>query len=361
MSERPTLSVLVPSYNHGRFLPECLAGILAQTQPPDEIIVLDDGSTDDSVAVVEEVMRRAPQMQLARHTANRGPVPTHNELLALAKGDYVLFTAADDVLLPNCIAEILDLLQRHPTAGICSGLLLATDEEGKDAELFPTPVVATQPKYLPPDAVRRLLLLIGHWTVGATTAYRRDALQEAGGFHPDLGSFCDSFAQQVLALRYGACFVPAPLSVWRILPNSWSSASLQDLEARRALVDTATAAMGAEHLGGLFPEGYVRRWRREAFLAAAIDNARRPDPTTLAERLNAIHPPGSLRERLALAVLPRDPGQYWPLTRALLFTRYLPVQVLTRRFALFAARLPKVRRRVDRGRSAFAARDRTGP
>ena len=79
----PTLSVVVTNYNHARYLPTALRCILGQSVQPLEVLVIDDGSTDNSIVVIEEIARREPLVNLLPNERNRGVAYTFNRGLAL--------------------------------------------------------------------------------------------------------------------------------------------------------------------------------------------------------------------------------------------------------------------------------------
>jgi glycosyltransferase involved in cell wall biosynthesis len=98
----PLVSILIPAYNAERFLAETLASALAQTWPRTEIIVVDDGSTDDTLAVARRF--EGPRV-LVTTQANQGAAASRNNALALSQGDYVQWLDADDLLSPDKIAK----------------------------------------------------------------------------------------------------------------------------------------------------------------------------------------------------------------------------------------------------------------
>src|SRR5437879_10432527 len=100
MAAAPTLSVVLPNFNHARLLPRAIRGLLAQERPADEILVVDDGSTDDSLSVIEAIAAVTPSITLLRNETNRGVIPTLARGLRAAQGRYVYFAAADDWVLP---------------------------------------------------------------------------------------------------------------------------------------------------------------------------------------------------------------------------------------------------------------------
>src|SRR5260221_14302308 len=114
----PTLSVILPNYNHAEHLPTCLGALLAQSAPPTEIILIDDGSSDTSVNVIKDFRARNPTIKFFQNDKNRGVSFTVNRGIDLAIGEYSFFLAADDKVLPGFLEKSLRLLASYPQAGI---------------------------------------------------------------------------------------------------------------------------------------------------------------------------------------------------------------------------------------------------
>src|SRR2546427_4547602 len=117
--ELPRLSVVLPNYNHGAYLPAALTGLLQQSSPPFEIIVIDDASADNSKQIIEEFARKSPSIRVFHHERNQGAVAGMNHGLELARGEYVFFTASDDEVVPGLFEKSLRLLAQHPEAALC--------------------------------------------------------------------------------------------------------------------------------------------------------------------------------------------------------------------------------------------------
>jgi len=262
------LSVVLPNFNHARFLPEALESLLTQSLPPDEILVVDDASTDGSVDLISGWSLRDPRVRLLRNDTNQGPAVGMNRGLALANGDWVLFSAADDRVLPDLFARSLRLLASHPEAGLCTSLSRVIDDQGRDLGVYASPRVLAQEGFLSSLRCLRALQVCGPWFMGNTAIYRREALQAAGGFHPELRSLCDGFACQLLALRHGACFIPEPLACWRKTVDGYAASDNADWQGRFRLRERAAELMRASH-ADVFPEAYVSHWERQSRYAAA--------------------------------------------------------------------------------------------
>lgn len=111
-----TFSVLINNFNYGRFLPETISSVANQTRRPDEVIVVDDGSTDESPAILENLRQTHPWLRI--HTQpNSGQLSAMRAGIRLATGDWCFFLDADDLWEPTHLAEAEENLLRHPVAG----------------------------------------------------------------------------------------------------------------------------------------------------------------------------------------------------------------------------------------------------
>lgn len=112
------VSVLIPLYNHERFISQCLDSVIKDPYPSKEIIVLNDGSTDHSLDVVQEWHSKNSDKISFNFTlktrANKGICRTLNELVSMAQGEFIAILASDDFLLPGGIQARVDYLQEHP-------------------------------------------------------------------------------------------------------------------------------------------------------------------------------------------------------------------------------------------------------
>ena len=108
----PSVSIAIICFNYGRFLVECLDSCLAQTHRPDEIVVVNDGSTDETAQILDAYAARAPQVRPI-HQPNAGICSATNAALAACSGDVVLLLDADDALEPERTEKVLAALRRR--------------------------------------------------------------------------------------------------------------------------------------------------------------------------------------------------------------------------------------------------------
>jgi hypothetical protein len=314
----PAISVVVTNYNHGRYLPQSLDAILAQTVAPAELIIIDDASTDNSREIIASYQARHGFIRVVQHETNQGVLPVISRALTEARGDYMLSTAADDWILPRLLEQAGALFARYPAAGLCSALSLVTDERGAPPRIFPTPSPLKEPGYIPPAQARELLLEDDSWFMGNTVVLNRKAALAMGGFRQELRSLCDSFLYRQLSLQHGACFVPEPLGVWRRLPTGYSSATLANFGQMSAMMAAARQAM--RESPELFEPEYIRRFegRWRYAITLGLDPAAPGAPATLLQALD--HP--SWLDRLALLL-----ARHRLLARPYLFLRTRPFDI----------------------------------
>ena len=227
----PRISVIIPNYNHGQFLPRCLTALLQQSVPPSEIIVVDDASTDNSMAVLNSFAQQHPILRVYSNERNAGVHLSMNRGLGLAQCDYVFFAAADDEVRPGLFEHSVRMLRAHPQAGLCSGMCewrcVRTGLAWHMGAGMPR-----QPCYLAPAEMVSLSQDGRLAIFGPTAVYKKSALVEAGAWIPELRWFCDFFGSYVVGFRYGICHVPEVLATFNLHPTSYYHSARSRAERR---------------------------------------------------------------------------------------------------------------------------------
>ncbi|MGD2064688.1 MAG: glycosyltransferase, partial [Nitrospirota bacterium] len=214
MADTAAISVVIPVYNGAAFVADAVASVRAQTGPVQEIIVVDDGSTD---ATAEAVLGLGEGVSYL-YQENRGPGAARNRGVAAATGDWIAFLDADDRWTEGKLADQLDYLRQHPDVVMVSGDMGEIDGEGKilvesvlarhgQLERFR----ALDGRHIP-AAVRELLA--ANFIPTGTVLVRRDVLVEVGGFHPYLRYGEDLELWCRIAARYPIACLPEIL-MWR--------------------------------------------------------------------------------------------------------------------------------------------------
>ena len=123
MTSAPVFSVCVPAYNYGRFLPQCIESVLAQTLPDWELVITDDGSTDDTEAIVTRYARSDARIRYVKNPGRLGMTPNLGRAASLGRGRYLKMLCADDWLAPRCLAAFHEVMEAN------AGVVLATSAE----------------------------------------------------------------------------------------------------------------------------------------------------------------------------------------------------------------------------------------
>jgi GT2 family glycosyltransferase len=262
---RPNVTLVVPNYNHAHYLPESLGSIAAQTRSPDRVLIIDDCSTDDSVAVISRFLADHPNWQLIRHETNQGVVRGQNEALALAETGWIGFLGADDALHPTYLEKALAAAEAAPEAGlICACCEIIGPAQGR--MLRPMMLPAQASTMMTPADVRQILLAGDNYFSGTVSLYRCAALRALGGFDVKLGSLSDAFLARRLALTYGFYFLADILGYWRIHGQNYSTATATDpVKLADKLAEVRAEIAGSE----LFPPGYATLFERRTRFGAA--------------------------------------------------------------------------------------------
>ena len=232
----PRFSVIVPVYNAARYLPACLDSLLLQQDaPPFELLLIDDGSTDESGALIDRCAAEHPGRVAALHTANQGPILARREGIVRARGEYLLFADADDLLRRDCLA-VVDARLRETGADLLIYNFAAFDEGA-------APV--TEPPVFPDGSVfegadKRAVYgaLIDSWRLNNLwfKAIRRQLMQADD---TDYSAFSDNpMGDDLLMSLYPVteasriAYCSAPLYLYRNAPGSLTR-RLDDLRYRR--------------------------------------------------------------------------------------------------------------------------------
>ena len=166
------VSVVIPCFNQGRFLREAIDSILAQTIRPDRIIVIDDGSTDDTAAVAAEY----PQVDYV-FQKNRGLSGARNAGLRLLTTEFVLFHDSDDILTPTAIEQCLMAHKKHPKAAFVYGGYWWVDENRR---FVGEELAKPQTDHFGALLAKNYIMMHG------TVMYRTEILRASGGFDENL-------------------------------------------------------------------------------------------------------------------------------------------------------------------------------
>jgi glycosyltransferase involved in cell wall biosynthesis len=205
---RPTVSVLIPSYNHARFLPAALQSVFDQTFTDYEIVVVDDGSTDGSVELLQQYGERIRLFT----QPNRGTYPTLNRCIAESKGRYLAILNSDDLWAPTKLEKQVAVLEAQLQVG-----LVHTDGRFIDGEgniLEGNPLGFEWPRTPSGNIIEALVRC--NKIIASSVLIRRECFERLGGFREDLFGSGDWEMWFRVALEYDIAFIDEPLTFYRV-------------------------------------------------------------------------------------------------------------------------------------------------
>lgn len=233
------ISVVIPLYNKAAEIGRAVRSVLAQTLPPREVIVVDDGSTDGGADVVE---RMASSVVRLVRQENRGVSAARNRGIAMASGRYVALLDGDDRWLPQYLEQVWRLIARYPDCGAYgTGFMVDT---GGRLTVGDTPRADGIVDFFRESMTRYVL-------IPSAATLRRDLVMDVGGFPEGMRMGEDQWLWTVLARRAAVAFTPQPLAVYSRTASNRSAAIFRPESTSHSLYelyDPAAEAMSNEYI-----------------------------------------------------------------------------------------------------------------
>jgi glycosyltransferase involved in cell wall biosynthesis len=185
----PLISVIIPFYNHNKYVKQTLDSVLADTYPNKEIVIINDGSSDpDDSQITEWIEQHQGILAITyRKRDNKGITKTLNEMLSMAKGDYIAHIASDDFFINNTFTERVKLLQSHPQKLMLLSDAITVDDHGN--QLYKSAMFeqrgGKKEFYFTDKGLKREI--IKRWcVVGPTTFIDKRLFNQIGGYDENL-------------------------------------------------------------------------------------------------------------------------------------------------------------------------------
>jgi glycosyltransferase involved in cell wall biosynthesis len=208
------VSVIIPTYNHGNYIFDAIQSVLAQTYSEYEIIVVDDGSTDNTRKTLESLVGLSNFRYV--YQANQGQSVARNHGIRLAKGKYISFHDADDLSAPTKLEKQAAYLDSHPAVGLVHSGFSKFDNSGND--LGYRDVTKIKGWFYPG------ILLEWEVLIGTTSVMvRAEVFHEVGLFDQQMLRAQDLDMWRRIARKFPLGVIPEPLSMYRVHPSNESS------------------------------------------------------------------------------------------------------------------------------------------
>ncbi|MBW4475837.1 MAG: glycosyltransferase [Tolypothrix brevis GSE-NOS-MK-07-07A] len=226
----PKVSVIIPSYNHEKFVAEAIQSVLNQTYQDFEIVITDDGSADNTVNIIKQFTD--PRIRLFCFAKNRGAAVAANNCLKESKGEYIAMLSSDDVFVPDKLAKQVSFLEEHPEVSAVFSYAQIIDENGND---FAQENHFYKQIFIQPN--RNRFEWLNHFFYKGNCLCHPSALIKKKCYE-DVGKYDERFAQLPdfdfwirLCMKYEIYIMPEELIKFRIRDNE-ANASGNRPEAR---------------------------------------------------------------------------------------------------------------------------------
>lgn len=249
---KPSVDVVIPCYNYGRYLERCVQSVLSQEGVDVRILIIDDLSKDNSVEVAERLVAADKRVNLLKHVVNKGLVETANDgVIDWARAKYTLLLSADDALTAGALRRATSVMEAHPEVGMAYGMALVFAE---DREMAPTedPRSFDYRLITGGEFIKRACT---DWCgVASPTALVRTEVQHlVGGLDPRFPHTCD----MEIWLRLATCSDVAALSTTQAyyrrhetnMSTAYMDRPLTDLREQLATVEAVLGVWGKDMPG----------------------------------------------------------------------------------------------------------------
>lgn len=225
------ISVLMPCYNHGKYLEQAIKGVLGQSYGDFELILIDDGSTDDSYDIMRAYASGDRRIKTIHSEENQGADEAFQAGMEMARGDFYSGCAADDYLCDdNFFKKVITHLDGSSAAG-CYGV--AKRIRGDDESTIDLIGSGSKIGYIAPREFIDSFLSRTSFVTGFSAVWNMDFIDFVGGFPSKLGPQADYFINHVLPAKWGAYFIQDVTTVVRVFPDGYSSSAKTEDKIRR--------------------------------------------------------------------------------------------------------------------------------
>jgi glycosyltransferase involved in cell wall biosynthesis len=233
------VTLVTPNYNHARYLPEYFEAILSLSRTPDEIIIVDDGSTDNSTEIIKSYENKVPNLVLLRNKKNRGLHFTINYGIDNAKYDLVALSAADDFLLPDFFDKCISTFEKDPDLVLVfTNSLIFEDRKPysfRKISYYP----AQGPSIFTPDELVRICKNYPAFTITSNSCmYRKEVLLKCGKHDGELFNLSDFYLVVQICFSYKIAHIPDHLAAFRFVDNSYGRSFRFNFKKRWSLLSS---------------------------------------------------------------------------------------------------------------------------
>lgn len=232
------ISAIVPNYNDAVLLPNAINSLLKQTEALTEIIIIDDGSTDNSLDIINNFIDKHPHIRLIQHEKNQGVCAALNHGIEQATGDYVILCAADDSYNDNMVALAKQAIRKTPRVGLICGDAIVSRFDMANSFKRTLPY-SKKNDWITPDEFQCLAKrgYVG-FNGGGGMLMKRQAILEAGMLYPELRWHCDWLLYFAIAMHHGIYYIDEIFIHIQMRQKSYSEGKRNWKIQKQVMLDT---------------------------------------------------------------------------------------------------------------------------
>ncbi len=254
----PTVDIIVPAYNAAAFLPAALDSVIAQTFPDWRIILVDDGSQDNTPEIAGAYSSRLGEKLLYIRQSNAGLPAARNTAIRSASAELMALLDADDVWLPRRLELSVAAFSGRPQVGLSYGFNARIDPDGQVIDTF------TRPNAHAEGSVARYIYMRELDLPCPTVTFRRKAALEVGLFDETLRASEDRDMWVRIAQRYQAALIPEVIAHYRVSPQAMTTDPERMFRAQMQFIDKHYGQPGCDWRARRVALGWIYRQRAEA-------------------------------------------------------------------------------------------------
>ena len=229
-----TITVVIPNFNHGHLIEDSVLSTFEQSVPPDEIIIVDDGSTDDSIPRIRKLEEKIPSVRLIPLSKNQGAIRAGNLGAKEAKSEIIFFRSADDLLLQGSISFAQQAFRQTPQAHLAFGEILFFQNE-IESGTKETLALSNETKFFSPSEL--LDIWLPDFNLPEPACFvRKSSLMALGGLKEEAKWYSGWLCFTSIALALGLAFIPKPITAFRLSPDSYGTSNLRNTEVQRPVL-----------------------------------------------------------------------------------------------------------------------------
>lgn len=228
------ISIIIPCYNYAHYLHASINSILNQDFPDYELILIDDGSSDETWQIMQVYAQQFPHIRAFKNASNQGIFKANARGWQEARGKYLHFFSADDLYQPSCLTKVMKLFDESPGLGlICTdiGYFQDASQEITENKLLKD---CTHPHIFSKTEMVSIFQSTNFWIPGLTCIVRQEILKKYGHLDPKLENISDWFCFHRIALFEGVGYIPEALISMRLHDQTYTSRVKRDKKRRRA-------------------------------------------------------------------------------------------------------------------------------